>query len=55
MAFGRRGSQRIWKHDKAWMHHYCCSEDVRAKCKDREKPLGVESNPLSKASKEMGK
>ena len=30
MAFGRRGSQRIWKHDKAWMHHYCCSEDVRS-------------------------
>jgi hypothetical protein len=26
-----------------------------AKCKDREKPPGVESNPLSKASKEMGK
>ena len=26
-----------------------------AKCKAREKPLGVESNPLSKASKEMGK
>lgn len=25
----QKGSERNWKHDKAWMHHHCWSEDDR--------------------------
>lgn len=54
MAVGRREVREIGSMIKLGCITIAGLKMAGVKCKDREKPLGADSNPPSKASKEMG-
>ena len=54
MAVGRREVRETGSMIRLGCITIAALKMAGIKCKDREKPLGADSNPLSKASKEMG-